>query len=100
MPKLSEQAKKQLEDLTKQYHNHTLPDGWYYFFLGAHHVGYFTSENTAKQRFENNTVIYLNASQRFDTGTQLFIGTLDLLTVIAPVPTFTQLIEEYTHNAA
>ena len=27
-------------ELTNQYRAKTLPEGWYYFFCGAHHIGY------------------------------------------------------------
>lgn len=87
--------------LTAAYQNDTLKDGWYYFYLGGHHIGYFTSAATAAKNAKKNNLLYVKGNPTIYTGTQLFVGRLKLLTVLAPVPPFKQIYkEDKTHDAA
>lgn len=86
--------------LTAAYQNDTLKDGWYHFYLGGHNIGYFTSAATATQNIEKNSLLYVKGKPTIYTGTQLFVGHLKLLTVLAPVLPFKQIYKEDKTNDA
>ena len=79
-------------ELTNQYRAKTLPEGWYYFFCGAHHIGYLKYPS-AEQVDYAKAQGFPPPQPRFLHCPQPFIGLLKTLVVLAPVPKYPEFIK-------
>jgi hypothetical protein len=79
--------------MTEDYRAGTLQSGWYRFFCGAEYIGYLTNQADAERETaaarENDPLPEYNppitpyrGAQYFQAGDALFIGKLNLLTII------------------
>lgn len=79
-------------ELTKAYHSNTLKEGWYHIYCGGHHICKWKQPTAAE--IKNREVQNLPRPKPRFEGDGVFIGTnLSTLSVLAPVPSYQQLMK-------
>lgn len=79
-------------ELTRQYHDETLPEGDYYFECGDHiHKGHFSKPDDRKRK---GAEAYNQAApvKTITTFEGRFVGDLETVHILAPIPSYADAI--------